>query len=88
MIVYFRRYWCNCCEKGLMQNEFQAYSSVFILLDYMPYEVHTSDEIKEGLYACSYHHNRMKKQMQRTRSYLHTLIKKVTKYMEIRLRLD
>ncbi|TKI94794.1 MerR family transcriptional regulator, partial [Bacillus cereus] len=43
-------------KKGLMQNEFQAYSSVFILLDYMPYEVHTSDEIKEGLYACSYHH--------------------------------
>ena len=23
-------------KKGLMQNEFQAYSSVFILLDYMP----------------------------------------------------
>lgn len=43
-------------KKGFMQNEFQAYSSVFILLDYMPYEVHTSDEIKEGLYACSYHH--------------------------------
>ncbi|MDG0948022.1 MerR family transcriptional regulator [Bacillus paranthracis] len=43
-------------KKGFMQNEFQAYSSVFILLDYMPYEVHNSDEIKEGLYACSYHH--------------------------------
>ena len=51
--------------------------AVYILLDYMPYEVHTSDEIKEGLYACSYHHNRMKKQMQRTRSYLHTLIKRL-----------
>ncbi|MEF7659833.1 MerR family transcriptional regulator [Bacillus sp. ZJS3] len=43
-------------KKGLMQNEFQAYSSVFILLDYMPFEVQSSDEIKEGLYACSYHH--------------------------------
>ncbi|ACM12101.1 MerR family transcriptional regulator [Bacillus cereus group sp. TH43LC] len=43
-------------KKGLMQNEFQAYSSVFILLDYMPFQVQSSDEIKEGLYACSYHH--------------------------------
>ena len=43
-------------KKGFMQNEFQAYSSVFILLDYMPFEVQSSDEIKEGLYACSYHH--------------------------------
>lgn len=43
-------------KKGLMQNEFQAYSSVFILLDYIPFQVQSSDEIKEGLYACSYHH--------------------------------
>ncbi|MGC7811336.1 MerR family transcriptional regulator [Bacillus paranthracis] len=43
-------------KKGFMQNEFQAYSSVFILLDYMPFQVQSSDEIKEGLYACSYHH--------------------------------
>ena len=52
MIVYFLEILVTVGEKGLMQNEFQAYSSVFILLDYMPYEVHTSDEIKEGLYAC------------------------------------
>lgn len=43
-------------KKALMQNEFQAYNSVFILLDYMPFEAHTSDEIKEGIFACSYHH--------------------------------
>ncbi|HHT7151043.1 MerR family transcriptional regulator [Bacillus thuringiensis serovar andalousiensis] len=43
-------------KKGLMQNEFQAYSSVFILLDYMPFEVQSSDEIKEGMFACVYHH--------------------------------
>ncbi|OED21578.1 MerR family transcriptional regulator [Bacillus cereus] len=43
-------------KKGLMQNEFQAYSSVFILLDYMPFEVQSSDEIKEGVFACVYHH--------------------------------
>ncbi|ASZ18544.1 MerR family transcriptional regulator [Bacillus cereus] len=43
-------------KKGFIQNEFQAYSSVFILLDYMPFQVQSSDEIKEGLYACSYHH--------------------------------
>ncbi len=43
-------------KKGFMQNEFQAYSGVFILLDYMPFQVQSSDEIKEGLYACSYHH--------------------------------
>ncbi|MFB6730292.1 MerR family transcriptional regulator [Bacillus mobilis] len=43
-------------KKGLMQNEFQAYSSVFILLDYMPFQVHSSDEIKEGMFACVYHH--------------------------------
>lgn len=42
-------------KKGLMQNEFQAYSSVFILLDYMPFQVHSSDEIKEGIFACVYH---------------------------------
>ena len=39
-----------------MQNEFQAYSSVFILLDYMPFEVQSSDGIKEGMFACVYHH--------------------------------
>ncbi|WP_002149204.1 MerR family transcriptional regulator [Bacillus cereus] len=43
-------------KKALIQNEFQAYNSVFILLDYMPFQVHTSDEIKEGIFACSYHH--------------------------------
>jgi len=43
-------------KKGLMQNEFQAYSSVFILLDYMPFQVHSSDEIKEDTFACVYHH--------------------------------
>ncbi|KAB2455003.1 MerR family transcriptional regulator [Bacillus sp. CH126_4D] len=43
-------------KKALMQNEFQAYSSVFILLDYMPFQVHSSDEIKEGMFACVYHH--------------------------------
>ncbi|PEE37190.1 MerR family transcriptional regulator [Bacillus cereus] len=43
-------------KKWLMQNEFQAYSSVFILLDYMPFEVQSSDEIKEGMFACVYHH--------------------------------
>ncbi|MRQ97179.1 GyrI-like domain-containing protein, partial [Bacillus anthracis] len=43
-------------KKGFMQNEFQAYSSVFILLDYMPFQVHRSDEIKEGMFACVYHH--------------------------------
>lgn len=43
-------------KKGFMQNEFQAYSSVFILLDYMPFRVHRSDEIKEGMFACVYHH--------------------------------
>ncbi|WP_342718856.1 MerR family transcriptional regulator [Bacillus paramycoides] len=43
-------------KKGLMQNEFQAYSSVFILLDYMPFQVQSSDEIKEGMFACVYHH--------------------------------
>ncbi|MEK4932260.1 MULTISPECIES: MerR family transcriptional regulator [Bacillus] len=43
-------------RKALLQNEFQAYNSVFILLDYMPFQLHTSDEIKEGIFACSYHH--------------------------------
>ncbi|MBJ8055023.1 MerR family transcriptional regulator [Bacillus cereus] len=43
-------------QKALLQNEFQAYNSVFILLDYMPFQLHTSDEIKEGIFACSYHH--------------------------------
>lgn len=39
-----------------MQKEFQAYSSVFILLDYMPYQVYSSDSIKAGMFACAYHH--------------------------------
>ncbi|MEH6978585.1 GyrI-like domain-containing protein, partial [Bacillus pseudomycoides] len=43
-------------KEGLLQNEFQAYNSVFILLDYMPFQITTSDEIKEGIFACSYHH--------------------------------
>ncbi|WP_459501431.1 MerR family transcriptional regulator [Bacillus sp. C1] len=43
-------------KEGLLRNEFQAYNSVFILLDYMPFQITTSDEIKEGMFACSYHH--------------------------------
>ncbi|MEW4153538.1 MerR family transcriptional regulator [Bacillus thuringiensis] len=43
-------------KKAFMQKEFQAYSSVFILLDYMPYQVHSSDSIKGGMFACAYHH--------------------------------
>ncbi|EEM17847.1 MULTISPECIES: MerR family transcriptional regulator [Bacillus] len=43
-------------KEGLLQNEFQAYNSVFILLDYMPFQIITSDEIKDGMFACSYHH--------------------------------
>ncbi|WP_434166570.1 MerR family transcriptional regulator [Bacillus thuringiensis] len=43
-------------QKAFMQKEFQAYSSVFILLDYMPYQVHSSDSIKAGIFACAYHH--------------------------------
>lgn len=43
-------------KKAFMQKEFQAYSSVFILLDYMPYQVHSSDSIKAGMFACAYHH--------------------------------
>lgn len=43
-------------KEALFQNEFQSYNRVFILLDYMPFQVTTSDAIKEGMYACSYHH--------------------------------
>ncbi|ALC53728.1 MerR family transcriptional regulator [Bacillus cereus] len=43
-------------KKAFMQKEFQAYSSVFILLDYMPYQVYSSDSIKAGMFACAYHH--------------------------------
>ncbi|MBO1578510.1 MerR family transcriptional regulator [Bacillus sp. XF8] len=43
-------------KEGLFQNEFQAYNRVFILLDYMPFQVKTSDAIKEGTFACAYHH--------------------------------
>lgn len=43
-------------KKAFMQKEFQAYSSVFILLDYMPYQVHSSDSIKAGMFACAYHY--------------------------------
>ncbi|PEY37679.1 MerR family transcriptional regulator [Bacillus cereus] len=43
-------------KEGLLQNEFQAYNSVFILLDYMPFQVKISDAIQEGMFACSYHH--------------------------------
>lgn len=43
-------------KEGLFRNEFQAYNSVFILLDYMPFQVTTSAEFKEGIFACSYHH--------------------------------
>ncbi|MFB6589101.1 MerR family transcriptional regulator [Bacillus thuringiensis] len=43
-------------KKAFMQKEFQAYSSVFILLDYMPYQVHSSDSIKAGMFTCAYHH--------------------------------
>ncbi|MFJ8527017.1 MerR family transcriptional regulator [Bacillus sp. NPDC094106] len=43
-------------KEALFQNEFQSYNRVFILLDYMPFQMATSDTIKEGMYACSYHH--------------------------------
>ncbi|AKR08752.1 MerR family transcriptional regulator [Bacillus thuringiensis] len=48
-------------KKAFMQKEFQAYSSVFILLDYMPYQVHSSDSIKAGMFACAYHHGSYEK---------------------------
>ncbi|WP_410982018.1 MerR family transcriptional regulator [Bacillus cereus] len=43
-------------KEGLLQNEFQSYNSVFILLDYMPFQITTSEEFKEGMFACSFHH--------------------------------
>ncbi|HDR7795256.1 TPA: MerR family transcriptional regulator [Bacillus luti] len=43
-------------KNALIQNNFQAYNSVFILLDYMPFQVHSSEEIKAGIFACAYHH--------------------------------
>ncbi|PFK47324.1 MerR family transcriptional regulator [Bacillus cereus] len=43
-------------KEGLLQNQFQSYNSVFILLDYMPFQITTSEEFKEGMFACSFHH--------------------------------
>lgn len=42
-------------KNALIQNNFQAYNSAFILLEYMPFQVHGSDEIKAGIFACTYH---------------------------------
>ncbi|MBO1624541.1 MerR family transcriptional regulator [Bacillus arachidis] len=43
-------------KEGLFQNKFQEYNSIFILLDYMPFQVDTAAVIQEGMFACSYHH--------------------------------
>lgn len=43
-------------KEALLQHDFQAYNSVFILLDYMPFQIATSNVIEEGVYACAYHH--------------------------------
>ncbi|MCP1123255.1 MerR family transcriptional regulator [Bacillus sp. AFS018417] len=43
-------------KEALLQHDFQAYNSVFILLDYMPFQIATSNVIEEGIYACAYHH--------------------------------
>ena len=43
-------------KDALLQHDFQAYNSVFILLDYMPFQIATSNVIEEGIYACAYHH--------------------------------
>ncbi|PFE06255.1 MerR family transcriptional regulator [Bacillus cereus] len=43
-------------KEGLFQNKFQEYNSIFILLDYMPFQVDTAAAIQEGMFACSYHH--------------------------------
>ncbi|MGF9966608.1 MerR family transcriptional regulator [Bacillus rhizoplanae] len=43
-------------KDALLKHDFQAYNSVFILLDYMPFEITTSNVIEEGIYACAYHH--------------------------------
>ncbi|MEI4800889.1 MerR family transcriptional regulator [Bacillus sp. NPDC077411] len=43
-------------KDALLQHDFQAYNRVFILLDYMPFQITTSHVIEEGIYACAYHH--------------------------------
>ncbi|MGG2066277.1 MULTISPECIES: MerR family transcriptional regulator [unclassified Bacillus (in: firmicutes)] len=43
-------------KDALLQHDFQAYNSVFILLDYMPFQIAASHVIEEGIYACAYHH--------------------------------
>lgn len=43
-------------KDALLQNKFQAYNSVFILLEYMPFQIDTPNVIEEGMYACVYHH--------------------------------
>ncbi|ENQ3108240.1 DNA-binding transcriptional regulator, MerR family [Bacillus sp. 491mf] len=43
-------------KNALLQHDFQAYNSVFILLDYMPFHAAPSNVIEEGIYGCAYHH--------------------------------
>ncbi|MDC2865726.1 MerR family transcriptional regulator [Bacillus sp. BP-3] len=43
-------------KDALLHHEFQAYNSVFILLDYMPFQAAAFNVIEEGTYACAYHH--------------------------------
>ncbi|PEA53473.1 MerR family transcriptional regulator [Bacillus pseudomycoides] len=43
-------------KDALLQHDFQAYNSVFILLDYMPFQTDASSVIERGIYACAYHH--------------------------------
>ncbi|MEH7464473.1 MerR family transcriptional regulator [Bacillus thuringiensis] len=42
-------------KDALLQHDFQAYNSVFILLDYMPSQT-ASNVIEGGIYAYAYHH--------------------------------
>ncbi|PAQ14182.1 MerR family transcriptional regulator [Bacillaceae bacterium SAOS 7] len=42
-------------KKSLLQNEFQLYSSIFILLEHLPDSIEHLDTIAEGTYACMYH---------------------------------
>lgn len=42
-------------KEALLNQEFQAYGKVFILLDYMPIETQL-ETIDAGTYACAYHH--------------------------------
>ncbi|MFD3449663.1 MerR family transcriptional regulator [Microbacteriaceae bacterium 4G12] len=43
-------------KDALLQHDFQAYNSVFILLDYMPFQTDASSVIERAIYACAYHH--------------------------------